>query len=134
MSRLLAVLFAFSVAFPVEKLHPLQFGAFRLKYRRDRRPGLPIEPIWSFYPKYLREIVSKHTQLIRQWPELSSMCARARREQKLNPYTDLAMTPVTDEETESLEMFTHNDGARSQVAHLRKVDALTHGKQAAVGA
>jgi hypothetical protein len=134
MSRLLAVLFAFSVAFPVEKLHPLQFGAFRLKYRRDRRPGLPIEPVWSFYPKLLWEIVRKHGRLAQQWIEMSRMCARARREQKLNPYTDLAMTPVTDEETETLEMFTHNAGARDQVAHVRKVDALTHGKQSAVGA
>jgi radical SAM superfamily enzyme YgiQ (UPF0313 family) len=134
MSRLLAVLFAFSVAFPVEKLHPLQFGAFRLKYRRDRRPGLPIEPVWSFYPKYLWEIMRKHGRLAQQWIEMSRMCARARREQKRNPYTDLAMTPVTDDETETLEMFTHNAGARDQVAHVRKVDALTHGKQAAVGA
>ncbi len=102
MSRLLAVLFAFSVAFPVEKLHPLQFGAFRLKYRRDRRPGLPIEPVWSFYPKYLWEIVRKHGRLAQQWIEMSRMCARARRDQKVNPYTDLAMTPVTDEETETL--------------------------------
>ena len=29
-----------------------------LKYRRDRRPGLPIEPVWSFYPKYLAEIAA----------------------------------------------------------------------------
>jgi radical SAM superfamily enzyme YgiQ (UPF0313 family) len=134
MSRLLAVLFAFSAAFPIEKLDPLQFGAFRLKYRRDRRPGLAIEPIWSFYPKYVWETASKHARLIKQWIELSSMCTRARREQKVNPYTDLAMTPVSDEETETLEMFTHNDGARSQVAHARKVDALTHGRQAAIGA
>jgi hypothetical protein len=27
-------------------------------------------------------------------------------------------------------MFTHNDAARKQVAHVRKVDALTHGKHA----
>jgi radical SAM superfamily enzyme YgiQ (UPF0313 family) len=134
MSRLLAVLFAFSVAFPVEKLHPLQFGAFRLKYRLDRRPGFPIEPVWAFYPKYWWEVVTKHVRLAKQWIEMSRMCARARRDQKLNPYTDLAMTPVTDEETETLEMFTHNAGARDQVAHVRKVDALTHGKQAAVGA
>ena len=35
--------------------------------------------------------------------------ARARREQRSKPYTDLAMTPVTDDETETLEMFTHNE-------------------------
>jgi radical SAM superfamily enzyme YgiQ (UPF0313 family) len=131
MSRLLSVLFAFSVAFPVEKLHPLQFGAFRLKYRRDRRPGLPIEPMWAFYPKYVWEIVSKHAQYAKQWIEMSAMCRRARRDQLLTPYTDLAMTPVTDEETDTLEMFTHNAGARDSVAHVRKVDALTHGKHAA---
>src|SRR5215510_10459145 len=98
MSRLLAVLFAFSVACPVEKLHPLQFGAFRLKYRRDRRPGYAIEPVWRFYPKYAWEMASKHAQLAKQWIELSAMCRRARREQKLNPYTDLAMTPVSEDE------------------------------------
>jgi len=48
---------------------------------------------------------------------IGTACARARRDQKVNPYTDLAMTPVTDEETETLEMFTHNAGARDQVAH-----------------
>src|SRR5262249_59368177 len=118
-----------SGGFRVEKLQPVQLGAFRLKYRCDRRPGLPIEPVWSFYSKYLWEIVRKHGRLATQWIEMSRMCARARREQKLNPYTDLAMTPVTDDETETLEMFTHNAGARDLVAHVRKVDALTHGKQ-----
>ena len=36
----------------LEKIHPLESGLFRLKFRRDRRPGLPIEPIWKFYPAY----------------------------------------------------------------------------------
>ena len=39
-------------AVPIEGVHPLQGGFLRLKYRRDRRPGLPIEPVWAFYPKY----------------------------------------------------------------------------------
>jgi hypothetical protein len=133
MSRQLAVLFAFSAAFPVENLHPLQTGAFRLKYRLDRRPGLPIEPMWRFYPKYLWEIVSKHAHLVKIWIELDLMCRRAKREQKITPYTDLAMTPVTEDETDTLEMFTHNEMVRNEVAHLRKVDALTHGKMAPSG-
>jgi len=86
--------------------------------------------VWRFYPRYAWEIASKHAQLAKQWIELSAMCRRARREQKLNCYTDLAMTPVTEDETETLEMFTHNEAARNQVAHVRKVDALTHGKAA----
>ncbi len=129
MSRLLAVLFAFSAAFPVENLHPLQSGAFRLKYRLDRRPGFPIEPVWKFYPKYFWEIVSKHARLVKHWVELDLMRRKAVREQKIKPYTDLALTPVTEEENDTLEMFTHNEAARNEVAHIRKVDALTHGKR-----
>jgi radical SAM superfamily enzyme YgiQ (UPF0313 family) len=134
MSRLLAVLFAFSIAYPIEKLHPLQFGGFRIKHRLDRRPCLPIEPVWAFYPRYLWEILSKHGRMAVDWIALNRMLARARRDQKQKPYTDLALTPVTEEETETLEMFTQSESARAQVAHVRKVDGLTHGKRAAAAA
>src|SRR5262249_780645 len=80
MSRVLPGLVAFWVAFPIETLPPLQFGGFRLKYRRDRRPTLPVEPVWAFYPKYWWEIVSKVTRYAKEWLEMSAMCRRARRE------------------------------------------------------
>ena len=35
-----------------ERVHPLQGGIFRRKYRLDRRPGLPIESPFVFYPRY----------------------------------------------------------------------------------
>jgi len=133
-SRLLAVLFAFSTAFPIEKMHPLQTGGFRLKYRLDRRPGLPIEPAWKFYPRYVWEMLSKHARLASHWLELAAMYRRVRREQKAGTYTDVAMTPVNDDETDTLEMFTHNDAVRKEVAHQRKVDALTHGRPQPAGA
>ena len=40
---LMPVLFWFSSAVPVENLHPLQWGIFRIKRRTDRRSGLPVE-------------------------------------------------------------------------------------------
>ena len=40
---LMPVLFWFSSAVPVENLHPLQWGIFRIKRRTDRRSGLPLE-------------------------------------------------------------------------------------------
>jgi len=40
------------------------------------------------------------------------------------------LTPVSEEETETLETFTHNEAARHEVAHVRKVDELTHGNNA----
>jgi hypothetical protein len=132
MSRLQAELFFYSAAHSVENMHPLQAGAFRLKYRRDRRPGMPIEPVWRFYPKYVCEIVSKHVRLAKHWIMIDRMLKQARREQKVRPYTDLALTPPTENETEMLEMFTHNEAARSEVVRLRKVEALTHGARASV--
>jgi Radical SAM superfamily len=131
MSRLLGVLFVFSESIPIEGVHPLQSGLFRLKYRLDRRPGFPIEPVWMFYPQYGWEILSKHTRMVARWYKLLRMYRRVRNEQKLAPYTDLALTPVSDTETETLEMFTHNAAARNQVAHIRKVAELTSGKGAA---
>ena len=129
-SRLQAELFFYSTSFPVENVHPEQCGVFRLKYRRDRRPGLPIEPVWRFYPKYAWEIVRKHASFLRRWIMIERMLRRAKREEKVRPYTDLALAPVTDHETDALEMFTHSEAARNAVAHIRKVDALTHAKPA----
>jgi hypothetical protein len=128
-SRLLAELFFYSAAHRIEHMHPLQAGVFRLKYRHDRRPGLPLEPVWTFYPKYFWEIVTKHARLAKHWLMLDWMLRRARSEQKVRPYHDLALTPPTDADTETLEMFTHNEAARHEVAHVRKVAALTHGSR-----
>lgn len=38
---------------------------------------------------------------------------------------DQAPTPVGEVETESLELFTHNETARDAVEHARKVARLT---------
>ena len=40
-------------------------------------------------------------------------------------YMDPALTPVTDTETETLQMFTRSDGTRNAVEHARKVAHLT---------
>ena len=46
----------------LEKVHPLQGGYFRCKYRRDRRPGFPIESPLIFYPRYVAEQIAKHVR------------------------------------------------------------------------
>ncbi len=124
-SRLQANLFFYSAADRIEHMHPLQAGVMRLKYRVDRRPGFAIEPIWTFYPKYGWEIIVKHVRLAKHWIVLARMLKEARRRQRLRPYMDLALTPPSENETETFEMFTHNAAARNEVAHIRKVAALT---------
>jgi len=101
-----------------------------MKFRRDRRPSFPIEPAWLFYPRYVWDTASKLIKLFATGLGLAKARYRIRRDPNHRLYTDVALTSVSEDETESLEMFTHSDGARDAVAHARKVDALTHAKRA----
>jgi hypothetical protein len=39
---------------------------------------------------------------------------------------DTALTPVSEDELETLELFSQNKAARDAVAHARKIKGLTH--------
>jgi hypothetical protein len=131
MSRLWSYIFFFGTFVPFEKVHPLQGGLFRRKYRLDRRPGLPVESRWSFYPKYLCETAVKYARLLPIAYRLFAFGRRILKEMRRDAlegrmrYIDPALTPVSDDETETLEMFTRNDGTRNAVEHARKVAHLT---------
>jgi hypothetical protein len=129
-SHLIELLFIFSRCVEFENVHPLQGGLFRRKYRLDRRYGVAPEPVWRFYPKLAWEIFAKHVRMVRYWLGLQLVLRRVRGDPQRYAYRDLAMTPVSDDETETLDLFTHSVGARDEVAHQRKIAALTHGKGA----
>jgi hypothetical protein len=56
---------------------------------------------------------------------LDSTKKRIRNDPSKDLYTDQALADVTEDETESLELFTHTDDARQAVEHARKVAQLT---------
>ena len=101
----------------------------RRKYRRDRRPGWPVEPIWSFYPKFALDFVWKYSRMVRSLIWLQAASRRIRKDRLRLQYVDQALTPVSEGETQSLELFTHSDDARHAVEHARKVAHLTAGDQ-----
>ena len=121
MHRLAAVLFFFSSYQAVEKLHPIQGGLFRLKYRRDRRPSLPMEPVWAFYPKYWWEVVSKHARMVYRWFELDAIRRQILRDPQCRTYMDQALTEVSDDDSETMEMLTQHEAARHAVERARRV-------------
>jgi hypothetical protein len=126
-SHLQGLLFMFSKAVAIENLHPLQGGIWRRKYRLDRRYGMPIEPVWKFYPRAAWEIAVKVVRMARWWLELDRIRREINRDPQRRSYTDAALAPVEDGETETLEMFTHNESARNEVARTKRIHALTHG-------
>jgi len=104
----------------VEGVHPLQAGFLRRKYRRDRRPGLPLESPLLFYPRYAWEVLSKQARLL----ALSRQMARIRKRVESDPaaagYKDLALTPVTEDEVEVLEIYSATESAKRAVEKARR--------------
>ena len=116
----------------LEKVHPLEGGVIRLKSRRDRRPGLKREPIWTFYPKYWVESGIKIYKLARLYFRLRGIYKRIKADKKRFKYMDVALTPVTDHDTEDLELF-HTPSAPAFVAQeQRRQHAHEHKHEHAV--
>jgi tRNA A37 methylthiotransferase MiaB len=89
----------------IEKIHPLECGFVRLKYRRDRRPGLPMEPVWSFYPRFLWEVVSKQVRWLWLWGRQYRLYRAIKADKQRLAYMDQALMPVIDDEAEERELF-----------------------------
>lgn len=89
----------------IEGVHPLEAGLFRYKFRRDRRPGMPIVPAWRFYPSYVFESLAKIVRWGAMYAGLRRIYMRVKRDPHRYEYTDVALTPVIDDETETLELF-----------------------------
>ena len=91
---LMPVLFWFSSAVPVENLHPLQWGIFRVKYRHDRRSGLPLESPLLFYGRYAAEIARKVVVVARRWRHLKRIVRKVEADPQAKFYRDEALIPV----------------------------------------
>ena len=61
--KVLFVLNWFIGSIRIERIHPLECGFVRLKFRRDRRGGMPSSRPSSFYPRYLAETAGKQFAL-----------------------------------------------------------------------
>ena len=122
--RLAQIILWFAQSLTIEKVHPLQGGFVRLKSRRERRPELPIEPMWRFYPLQTWEIIIKHARVVAAAWRIFRIYRRVAAGAQI-PYNDQAMTPVTEDETQTLELFTHNKSAREAVDHARRIKILT---------
>ena len=88
-----------------EKVHPLEGGALRFKFRRDRRPGLPIVPAWRFYPAYVAETIAKLGRWAGLYVRLRVMWERIKRDPRRYAYSDLAVTPVQKDEFETRDLY-----------------------------
>jgi len=111
-------LLVFSAVPRIEEVHPLEGGVFRRKYRRDRRPGMSLESPIVFYFRYVREIVSKHFRFALMYGQYRRILRRALHGSTVS--SDVAMTPVQEDEFETLEMYTATPATRIAVEKMRR--------------
>jgi radical SAM superfamily enzyme YgiQ (UPF0313 family) len=120
------VLVQFTTMMQVEKVHPLQSGLFRLKRVSERRPGLPPEPALTFYPRQVRILVANNLKLISTIWWMIRLKRRLERDPDRHRYVDQALTPVREDDEETLDLLTKTTGAQAAIAHQKKIDKLTH--------
>ena len=125
MGSLVKLLFTFSTTDRVEKVHPLQSGIVRLKHPSERRPGLPRERRWVFWPRFVWESCRKHAIMAGTIGRLLLWQMAIARDPKARAYMDQALTPVRDDEDVTLDLLTKTSGARAAVAHIKKVAEVT---------
>ncbi|HYS49138.1 MAG TPA: radical SAM protein, partial [Xanthobacteraceae bacterium] len=113
-----------------EGVHPLEGGAFRLKFRRDRRRGLPIESPLAFYPRYAREILVKAWNYGTTYRRAKKMMKEVLAAPDRWSYTDVAIAPPREDEFDTLELYHATSGGEAALARKRRGEAI----RAAAGA
>jgi hypothetical protein len=118
--NMLLLLLWFYACIRLENVDPLQGGYLRRKYRKDRRPTLPVESPLIFYPRYLVDLLRKHLTLGRLIVRYGVLRAKLKRNPNIRNYMDNALTPVTDEFVEPL---IHSSAPASAVVQITNVRA-----------
>jgi len=128
LASLIKVLVPFMTMVQLEGVHPLQAGLFRLKRRKERRPDLPRESLWSYYPRAIHDFLRKNLELAKTIWWLLAIKHRIERDPARRDYTDVSLTPVRDDEQEmALDLLTKTAGVRDALAHQKRIEELTQG-------
>jgi len=125
MGSLLKVLVSFATMVRLENVHPLQSGVLRLKHPSERRPGLPRERIWVFWPRFVWETLYKQVILAGVITRLLVLRISIACDPHARAYMDRALAAVGDDNDATLDLLTKTTGASTAIAHIRKVAELT---------
>ena len=97
-----------------EGVHPLESGFLRMKFRRDRRPGLPIESAVFFYPRFVTNLVYKIWRVGRLYYKYHPLRRRLDADPKALDYSDTALESANKDDLSELQMFKVTNAARTE--------------------
>jgi len=113
----------FNLMILFEQVHPLEGGAFRLKFRRDRRHGMKIESRFVFYPRYAAEIVVKAWRYLGVYRRAMRDLKQVLRAPDRWSYTDLAIAAAREDELDTLDLYQVTSGGGAAVVKARRDEA-----------
>ena len=123
-SATLSKLLWFKAIHSYEGVHPLEGGAFRLKFRRDRRSGLKIEAPFIFYPRYFGETVVKAWRYWSVYRQSRAILKEVRSAPDRLTYTDIAIATPKADEFEALDLYQATSGAGAALARKQLHDNI----------
>jgi hypothetical protein len=122
----------FYLAFMYEGVHPLEAGAFRLKFRNDRRLSLERESPFVFYPRYLGGILIKAWRYWSVYRRTRAMLDEVEAAPDRWTYSDLAIAPPLANEFETLDLYHATSGGEAALERKRRDEAIRAGAHAPV--
>jgi radical SAM superfamily enzyme YgiQ (UPF0313 family) len=105
LKKLMLPLGAFYGSITIEGVHPLECGIVRRKVRTERRPDLPRENPLIFYPKRLWETASSLVRWRLLYKRYLAIQKRVEADPAMRDYADVAITPVTGDESDDLDLI-----------------------------
>ncbi len=107
-----------------EGVHPLEGGALRLKSRRDRRHGLPLENLFVFYARYWGGTALKAWGYFRVYRRCKAMLDAALKAPDRWTYSDLAIAPPEADEFDALDLYHATTGGEAALKRKYRDDAI----------
>jgi len=114
----------FKLSHSIEGVHPLEGGVFRLKFRRDRRSGLPLENPLVFYPRYLGEIAIKAWRCLSVVRQYYAILKEVMNSPNRWLYMDTAIAPPQTADFEALDLFQATAGGKEALARRQHHEAI----------
>ncbi len=120
--RLMWAIVCYYGSYRFEKTHPLQAGIVRRKVRRSRRPDMPRDSVWTFYPRRVLDLLTTAITIGRFVWQLDRLRRRVERDHQAHGYQDRALAPDQGAAEESLQLYELTEAAK--VARQRAIVKL----------
>ncbi len=123
-STTLSTLLWFKLVSAYEGVHPLEGGAFRRKSRCDRRSSMPRENPLVFYSRYVAETAVKAWHYLSAYRECKAILDEVVSAPDRWTYKDIAITPPTEDQFETLDLYHATAGGEAALERKRRSDAI----------